>query len=75
MTRTKIYADTVIDGEVMKQETVSSRTTLDTDFRQGYHQGTAFVKECIVTQKHSVCIRLLSPPEASSKNLFRQVLL
>ena len=57
----KIYADTVIDGEVTELKTVSgSRTTLGTDFRQGYHQGAALIKECTVTKKHSVYIRLLS---------------
>jgi hypothetical protein len=59
--RGKIYADTVINGEVTELKTVSgSRTTLGTDFRQGYHQGAALIKNCIVTEKHSVYIRLLS---------------
>jgi hypothetical protein len=57
----KIYADTVIDGEVTELKTVSgSRTTLGTDFRQGYKQGAALVKGRIGIQKHSVFIRLLS---------------
>jgi hypothetical protein len=57
----KIYADAVIDGEVTELKTVSgSRTTLGTDFRQGYHQGAALIKKCTVTKKHSVYIRLLS---------------
>jgi hypothetical protein len=57
----KIYADTVIDGEVTELKTVSgSRTTLGTDFRQGYHQGAALVKGCAAKRAHSVFIRLLS---------------
>jgi hypothetical protein len=57
----KIYADTVIDGEVTELKTVSgNRSTLGTDFRQGYKQGAALVKDCSVTQKHSVYVRLLS---------------
>jgi hypothetical protein len=57
----KIYADAVINGEVTELKTVSgSRATLGTDFRQGYHQGAALVKECAYTKKHSVFIRLLS---------------
>jgi hypothetical protein len=57
----KIYADTVINGEVTELKTVSgSRATLGTDFRQGYHQGAALVKGCTCTGKHSVFIRLLS---------------
>jgi hypothetical protein len=57
----RIYADTVIDGEVTELKTVSgSRTTLGTDFRQGYKQGAALVKGRTGLQKHSVFIRLLS---------------
>jgi hypothetical protein len=57
----KIYADTVINGEVTELKTVSgSRTTLGTDFRQGYKQGAVLVKNRTDTQKHSVYIRLLS---------------
>jgi hypothetical protein len=63
----KIYADTVIDGEVTELKTVSgNRTTLGTDFRQGYKQGAALVKEHIDAQKHSVYIRLLSDLEIDS---------
>jgi hypothetical protein len=59
--RGKIYADTVIDGEVTELKTVSgSRATLGTDFRQGYHQGAALVKGRTETEEHSVYIRLLS---------------
>jgi hypothetical protein len=57
----KIYADTVINGEVTELKTVSgSRATLGTDFRQGYHQGAALVKGRTETEEHSVYIRLLS---------------
>jgi hypothetical protein len=57
----KIYADTVINGEITELKTVSgSRATLGTDFRQGYHQGAALVKGRTETQEHSVYIRLLS---------------
>jgi hypothetical protein len=57
----KIYADTVINGEVTELKTVSgNRSTLGADFRQGYKQGEALVKGRTVTQKHSVYIRLLS---------------
>jgi hypothetical protein len=57
----KTYADTVINGEVTELKTViGTRTTLGTDFRKGYHQGAALIKNCIYTEKHSVYIRLLS---------------
>jgi hypothetical protein len=36
-----------------------NRSTLGTDFRQGYKQGAALVKDRTVTQKHSVYIRLV----------------
>jgi hypothetical protein len=63
----KIYADTVIDGEVTELKTVSgNRTTLGTDFRQGYKQGAALVRGRIDTQNHSVYIRLLSDLEIDS---------
>jgi hypothetical protein len=63
----KIYADTVIDGEVTELKTVSgSRATLGTDFRQGYKQGAALVKGRTDTEKHSVYIRLLSHLEIDS---------
>jgi hypothetical protein len=57
----KTYADTVINGEVTELKTVTgNRSTLGTDFKQGYKQGAALVKDRAVTQKHSVYIRLLS---------------
>jgi hypothetical protein len=63
----KIYADTVINGEVTELKTVSgNRSSLGADFRQGYKQGAALVKGRIDTQKHSVYIRLLSDLEIDS---------
>jgi hypothetical protein len=57
----KIYADAVINGEVTELKTVSgNRSTLGTDFRQGYKQGAALVKGRLDIEKHSVYIRLLS---------------
>jgi hypothetical protein len=57
----KIYADTVIDGEVTELKTVSgNRSTLGTDFKQGYKQGAALAGGRIGIEKHSVYIRLLS---------------
>jgi hypothetical protein len=63
----KIYADAVINGEITELKTVSgSRTTLGTDFQQGYKQGAALIKGYTGTQKHSVYIRLLSDLEIDS---------
>jgi hypothetical protein len=57
----KMYADTVINGEVTELKTVSgNRSTLGADFKQGYKQGAALVEGRADTQKHSVYIRLLS---------------
>jgi hypothetical protein len=57
----KMYPDTVIDGEITELKTVSgNRSTLGTDFRQGYKQGAALAKIHTNTEKHSVFIRLLS---------------
>jgi hypothetical protein len=57
----KIYADTVIDGEVTELKTVSgNRSTLGTDFKDGYKQGKALVESRTDTEKHSVYVRLLS---------------
>jgi hypothetical protein len=57
----KIYADTVINGEVTELKTVSgNRSTLGTDFRQGYKQGAAILQGRADIQGHSVFIRLLS---------------
>jgi hypothetical protein len=57
----KIYADTVINGEVTELKTVSgNRSTLGTDFKQGYKQGVALLEGRTDTEKHSVYIRLLS---------------
>jgi hypothetical protein len=63
----KIYADTVINGEVTELKTVSgNRSTLGTDFKQGYKQGAALVKGRTDTEKHSVYVRLLSDLEVDS---------
>jgi hypothetical protein len=57
----KIYADTVIDGEVTELKTVpGNRSILGTDFKQGYKQEAALVKGRIDAEKHSVYIYLLS---------------
>ena len=49
----KIYADTVINGEVTELKTVSgNRSTLGTDFKQGYKQGAALVKGRTDTKQH-----------------------
>jgi hypothetical protein len=63
----KIYADTVINGEVTELKTVSgNRSTLGTDFKQGYKQGAALMERCTDTKNHSVYIRLLSNLEVDS---------
>jgi hypothetical protein len=63
----KTYADTVINGEVTELKTViGTRATLGTDFRKGYHQGAALIKNCTDTETHSVYIRLLSDLEIDS---------
>jgi hypothetical protein len=60
----KMYADTVINGEITELKTVSgNRTTLGADFRQGYKQGAAVFQGRTDIQKHSVFIRLLSDLE------------
>jgi hypothetical protein len=47
--RGKIYADAVINGEVTELKTVSgNRSTLGTDFRQGYKQGAAILQGRVV---------------------------
>jgi hypothetical protein len=65
--RGKIYADTVINGEITELKTVSgNRSTLGTDFKQGYKQGAALTKGRSDVEKHSVYIRLLSNLEVDS---------
>jgi hypothetical protein len=57
----KTYVDTVINGEIVELKTVSgNRSTLGTDFRQGYKQGAAMLQGRVDIQEHSVFIRLLS---------------
>ena len=54
-------ADLVLNGEVVEMKTVSgTRTTLGGKFRYGYRQGELLLKNCEITKKHSVFIRLLS---------------
>ena len=54
-------ADLVLDGEVVEMKTISgSRVTLGGKFKYGYKQGALLLKDCQVTKKHSVFIRLLS---------------
>jgi hypothetical protein len=63
----KIYADTVLNGEVTELKTVSgNRSTLGTDFKTGYKQGAALVKGRTDNEEHSVYIRLLSDLEVDS---------
>jgi hypothetical protein len=62
-----VERDTVVNGEVTELKTVSgNRSTLGTDFRQGYKQGAAILQGRFVIQKHSVFIRLLSNLEVDS---------
>jgi len=54
-------ADLILDGEVMEMKTISgTRTTLGGKFRYGYRQGEILLKNCSITKRHSVFIRLLS---------------
>ena len=54
-------ADLILDGEVLEMKTVSgTRTTLGGKFRYGYRQGELLLKNCQISKKHSVFIRLLS---------------
>jgi hypothetical protein len=54
-------ADLVLNGEVVEMKTISgTRTTLGGKFKHGYKQGALLVKNCNITKKHSVFIRLLS---------------
>ncbi|GHV48230.1 hypothetical protein AGMMS49546_38620 [Spirochaetia bacterium] len=66
-TQAQMYADTVINGEVVELKTVSgNRSTLGSDFRQGYKQGAAIIRGRSDIQEHSVFIRLLSNLEVDS---------
>jgi len=54
-------ADLILDGEVLEMKTVSgTRTTLGGKFRYGYRQGELLLKNCFISKKHSVFIRLFS---------------
>ena len=54
-------ADLVLDGEVVEMKTITGgRETLGGKFKHGYNQGALLVKNCSITKKHSVFIRLLS---------------
>jgi len=54
-------ADLVLDGEVVEMKTISGgRETLGGKFKYGYRQGALLIKNCEITQKHSVFVRLLS---------------
>ena len=54
-------ADLVLDGEVVEMKTISGgRTTLGGKFKYGYKQGATLLKDCKITKKHSVYIRLYS---------------
>jgi len=54
-------ADLVLDGEVVEMKTITGgRETLGGKFKHGYNQGAILLKNCKITKKHSVFIRLLS---------------
>jgi len=56
-----LCADLVLDGEVVEMKTITgARATLGGKFKHGYKQGALLLKDCAVTKKHSVFIRLLS---------------
>jgi len=57
----ELCADLVMDGEVVEMKTVTgTRATLGGKFKYGYRQGAILLKNCEITKKHSVFIRLLS---------------
>jgi len=54
-------ADLILNGEVLEMKTISgSRKTLGGQFKYGYNQGAKLLKNCELTKRHSVFIRLLS---------------
>jgi hypothetical protein len=56
-----LSADTIIDGEIVEIKTVSgTRVTLGHEFKKGYKQGAALVRQWKEPRSHSVFIRLLS---------------
>jgi len=57
----ELCADLAMDGEIIEMKTVSgTRATLGGKFKIGYKQGAILLKNCKITKKHSVFIRLLS---------------
>jgi hypothetical protein len=55
-----LCADLVLDSEVVEMKTITGvRSTLGSKFKHGYKQGALLLKDCAVTKKHSVFIRLL----------------
>jgi len=56
-----LCADLILDGEVVEMKTITgARATLGSKFKHGYKQGALLLKNCAITKKHSVYIRLLS---------------
>jgi len=56
-----LYADTVINGEIVEIKAVSgTRTTLGTEFRKGYKQGAYLMQQNPEVHRHSVFIHLYS---------------
>ncbi|MCL2804605.1 MAG: hypothetical protein FWD26_01525 [Treponema sp.] len=56
-----LCADLVLDGEVVEMKTITgARATLGSKFSHGYKQGALLLKNCQLSKKHSVFIRLLS---------------
>ena len=54
-------ADLVLDGEVLEMKTITGgRETLGGKFKHGYNQGAILLKNCKITKKHSVFVRLFS---------------
>jgi len=56
-----LCADLILDGEVVEMKTITGgRSTMGGKFKYGYRQGAILLKDCEITKKHSVFIRLLS---------------
>jgi len=54
-------ADLILGGEVVEMKTISGgRATLGGKFKKGYKQGAILLKNCTITKRHSVFVRLLS---------------
>jgi hypothetical protein len=57
----KRCADLVLDGEIVEMKIISgTRTTLGTQFKYGYKQGSLLTENCSLTKKHSVFIWLVT---------------